>query len=84
MANPLCIMRRSAVPEGTKVSTAMAELMRRWKTTSVHLKTEEVEKTMKKYMDNLTAMGYSHEWRMNVVRSAIIGYQRVLFKEAQG
>ena len=84
MANPLCIMRRSGVPEGTKVSTAVAELLRRWKTTSVNVETREVEKITRQYMDNLTAMGYTHEWRCNVVRSALTGYQRVLHKETLG
>ena len=30
------------------------------------------------YSDNLAANGYSFEWRKNILRSALIGYQRVL------
>ena len=37
VTNPLCILRRSGIPEQFKVSTAVAEVLRRWKTSTLGL-----------------------------------------------
>ena len=80
VTNPLCILKRSALPEQVKVTTATQELLRRWKTSSLEVDTEEMEKITTRYMDNLMAMGYTLEWRVKVLKSALVGYQRILFK----
>ena len=59
-------------------------LLRRWKTSSMELRTEAMETITKKYMDNLNAMGYSQKWREGVLQSALTGYQRILCKVEQG
>ena len=84
MTNPLCILRRSGLPEQTKVSTAVSEILRRWKTCSLELRTDVLETITKSYMDNLCAMGYSQKWREEVLQSALTGYQRILHKMEQG
>ena len=62
MTNPLGILKRSAVSEGTKASTASSEVMRRLKMFSQHAKREDVEECLREYMDNLLGMGYNLEW----------------------
>ena len=42
-ANKLRILKRSAIQEGTKVATATAEFLRRWKLTSLHAPKSEFE-----------------------------------------
>ena len=81
MASELGILGRSACPEGIKVSTAVAEILRRWKNSSPYLSREESEMITIKYMDELTGMGYSKKWRENVLNSAIEGYMKVCQKE---
>ena len=81
MASELGILGRSACPEGTKVSTAVAEVLRRWKNSSPYLPREESEKITKKYMDELCEMGYSLKWRENILNSAIEGYMKVCQKQ---
>ena len=78
MANPLVILARSAVPEGTKVATMVAEIKRRWKNTWEGASTQTYEAITMKFMDNLAAMGYGLSWRKDVLMKALIGYMRVL------
>ena len=80
MTNPLGILRRSALSEGTKVSTACAEILRRLKNFSVHADKDKVEDALITYMDNLIGMGYREEWRMKVIKSTLLGYERILTK----
>ena len=61
MASPLGILERSAMGENCKVSTASAELRRRWKNTSRFCTREEFERVTRDYVDTLTASGYSRE-----------------------
>ena len=84
MTNPLCILRRSGLPEQIKVSTAVSEVLRRWKTSSLELNTNMMEEITKQYMDNLTSMGYSQKWREGILLAALTGYQRIIYKVGQG
>ena len=84
MTNPLGILRRSALSEGTKVSTACAEILRRLKNFSVHADKDKVEDALITYMDNLIGMGYREEWRMKVIKSTLLGYERILTKVDRG
>ena len=78
MANPLTMLKRSAVPEGMKISTAVQEVLRRWKNTSEGIGKRKLEEITSKYMDNLTAMGFDQKWREKVLKKALVGYKRVL------
>ena len=84
VTNPLNILRRSAMPEGLKVATTSQEILRRLKTSGEYLPKETTEEILKKYMDNLSAMGYSHAWKKKVLRTTMIGYMRVLMKSRKG
>ena len=76
MAYPLVILARSAIPEGTKVATMVAEIKRRWKNTWEGASTQIYEAITMKFMDNLAAMGYGLSWRKDVLMKALIGYMR--------
>ena len=58
MTNPLSILRRSALAEGSKVSTAASEVMRRLKNCSENVDKKTVEEVLQRYADNLIGMGY--------------------------
>ena len=84
MTNKLGILKRSAISEGTKVSTACAEVMRRLKNTSMFASREQVEEVLTEYMDNLIGMGYDEDWRTKVLSSSIKGYRRILGQVREG
>ena len=78
MASPFQILSRSAVPETIKVSTAVNEILRRWKTTSKECGQEVFREITLDYMDMLAANGYGEPWRRNVLQKALTGYMRIL------
>merc|ERR1711954_146269 len=84
MASPFGIMKRSAMMEGTKVSTASSEFRRRWKNTSVGCSQDEFEMITKGYVECLYGSVYSQEWITRVQTSAIKGYTRILDKMRRG
>ena len=53
MTNPLGMLERSAVPNTSKASTAVNEIIRRMKTHSLEVEREELERSIITYMDNL-------------------------------
>ena len=84
VSNPLTILRRSAMAEGVKVATAVQECMRRWRNSSTGLGRTSMEMITLDYMDRLTAMGYTEEWRARILEKAAIGYARILAKVEKG
>ena len=84
MANPIVILQRSALTEGTKIATKVAELHRRWKNTWEGASKEEFEAITLTFMDNLIGMGYAPNWREKVLTKALIGYKRILKKSELG
>ena len=57
-----------------KVATLSNEIVRRLKCSSTSLNTQTLESIVKNYMRNLEAMGYPLEWRIKVLKSAMVGY----------
>ena len=84
VAAKLSILQRSAMPERMKVSTMTAEVLRRLKCTSLGVGRDQQERILKDFMNDLTAMGYSHDWRTNVLESAMRGYCRILHSTRNG
>ena len=84
VAAKLTILQRSAMPERMKISTMTAEVLRRLKCTSLGVGRAKQERILKEFMNDLAAMGYPHDWRVNVLESAIKGYCRILFNTTQG
>ena len=84
MANPLVILQRSGIPEGTKVATMVAEIRRRWKNTWLGASKATYEEITKSFMDDLSAMGYTKPWKEKVLEKALVGYGRILTKVRLG
>ena len=78
MTNPLGMLKRSAISETSKESTAVNEITRRLKNMSEEIPKETVEKTLAEYMDNLAGMGYPEWWREKVLSKAMKGYSKVM------
>ena len=74
------MLKRSAMPEATKVATVASEILRRWKCSSENLSGTTVKKITKTYMDNLATMGYHYEWRRRVLTTILPGYMGMLRK----
>ena len=66
------------------MATFSNELLRRIKTTQLGVSQEDLEEILKELMDDLTAMGYTSEWREKVLKAATVGYMRILDKVSKG
>ena len=84
MTNPLGMLRRSAISEGSKISRASSETLRRITNHSVNMPKEMVDEILLEYMDNLLGMGYEEEWRLKVLTSTVRGYSRKMEKVEKG
>ena len=62
----------------------MSEIIRRLKTTSQGVGREVTEGILIDMMDDLTAMGYSEEWKEKVLKASMAGHMRVLRKVREG
>ena len=78
MTNALGMLQRFAVPDSSKVSTAVNEVVRRLKTHSLESDSQMVENCLVQYMDNLRGMGYNQAWREQVLTTAIRKYKVVM------
>ena len=84
MANKCGNLKRSGLPEQQKFNTAVQEVLRRLKNTSRELSVTEYEVRLGDYMGELAMGGYSHQWRCEVLLSAIKGYSRIWDLEVTG
>ena len=73
MASPITILRRTAMMENCKVSTASSEYRRRWKNSSKASSKESFEQITQEFTDALHGMGYSEEWVERVLLGAAKG-----------
>ena len=84
VSNRVTILHRSAMPESVKVATFSSEILRRLKTTSMLLSKEETEEVLTTFMEDMKVMGYKEDWRKKVLKSALVGYMRILGKVEKG
>ena len=77
MAAVITTLARSAAPESSKVATAVAKVLKRWKNSSTDLSKKEFEEVSLDYSDDLSAMGFNFKWRANIFRSAVTGYAKI-------
>ena len=84
VSNKFTILRQSAMPESVKVATFSNKILRRLKTSHVGANQEDMEDFILNLMDELTAMGYTQEWRERVLNAAMTGYMRLLAKVESG
>ena len=67
-----------------KRATFSSEVLRRLKTTHTNLEKEKVEDILLTFSDELNAMGYSEEWVRDTLKSAMVGYMRILHRDLEG
>ena len=60
------------------------EILRRMKTTHLGVNQSEMERILMNQMDDWKAMGYAEEWVQKVLKSATVGYMRILSKVRSG
>ena len=84
MANPVANLSASAQPEQMKVQTAVNECIRRMKNCSRDLPSAIIEDTLMTNMDELNEGGYGLHWREEVLKSAPVGFERMLKSEKDG
>ena len=84
VSNPITILQCSAMPESVKRATFSSEVLRRLKTTHTNLEKEKVEDILLTFSDELNAMGYSEEWVRDTLKSAMVGYMRILHRDLEG
>ena len=70
MANRRSNLARSGLPEGTKVATATAGVLRRMKNVSRELPEEELEAVLKTYMTELRLGKYLRNCRQDILKLA--------------
>ena len=72
------------MPESVKVATFSSEILRRLKTTSILSSKEETAEVLTTFMEDMKVMGYKEDWRKKVLKSALVGYMRILGKVEKG
>ena len=84
MASKTANKESNGLPEKTKISTVINEVLRRCKNTSRNLDDHYLENVLKDYMAELKEGGYPKSWRMEILQSALKGYARFWKLEVEG
>ena len=84
MASRLNNRYRDALPEGTKITTGVQEVLRRLRNTSRDLPPENAENIIRDYMQELREGGFPKKVRLEIVQSATVGFGRLWEKEIKG
>ena len=84
ISNPTPMNSRTAAPKKQQVQTATQEFIRRLKLTSRRLPTHHIEEILAEYSCDLKRGGYTSAWVKESMKSALIGYSRMVRNELQG
>ena len=84
MMSGLVILEKSASSQGGKMATLAQEIIRRMRNTGRDVPVEERIKYMDKYMWKLRDSGYSETVRLEIFRSGLQGYYKMVAKEFRG
>ena len=84
MASRTANKESNGLPDRTKISTAVSEIIRRCKNTSKNLPDHFLTDVLKEYMAELREGGYPKTWRLEVLQSALKGYARFWDHEVNG
>ena len=68
------IHKNSAVPEKTKVTTLVKEVLRRMKNSCKEIEVEERAEIINKFNRKMVRSGYEEEQRKNVILDGLTGY----------
>ena len=84
MASRLNNRYRGALPEGTKITTGVQEVLRRLRNTSQDLPPENAVQIIRGYMQELRVGGFPMKVRLEIVSSATVGFGRLCEREIKG
>ena len=78
------MMATSATPDKDKIQTVVNEYLWRYKNTSRELPKDSIEIIIRDYSNDLKRGGFSVSWVREALRSATIGYSRMIKGELLG
>ena len=78
------IHKKSAVPEKTKVTTLVKEVLRRMKNSCKEMEVEERAEIINKFNRKMVRSGYEEEQRKNIILDGLAGYYRGREREERG
>ena len=84
MANPLVMMECSAMPIKVKRTTLTQEVARIQRKMSRELPKETVLKNLDDFFSRMKASGYPERFRLEVVKSAVEGFEKMANTELEG
>ena len=77
MATPLVMMETSALPGNVKRNSLIQEVIRRLKNTKRSLPWEVKAEILSELSNSMRISGYSEEFRLDVIKSGIEGFERI-------
>ena len=84
MANPLLMMEMSAMPAKVKRTTLVQEVVTIMRNIRPGLPREVTEKHLNNFCRRMKASGYDQNYRFQVVKSGMMGYDKMLEEERRG
>ena len=84
MANPFVILSKSAMSDKIKRNTLVQEAIRRLRNTSRTLPWDLKAKILSEFSNKMMISGYSEQFRLEVIQSAVRGYEKQLEKHDKG
>ena len=84
MANPLMMMKNSAMPEKVKRTTLTQEGIRIMRNTSLELPWEVNADHLSNLSMRMKASGYDEKMRLEVIKSAVTGFEKMVEVEKAG
>ena len=84
MANPLLMMEMSAMPAKVKRTTLVQEVVRIRRNTRPGLPWDVTVKHLNEFCKRMKASGYNQQYRFQVLKSGMEGYEKMLETERRG
>ena len=84
MTSDFVMMKRSAMSQGTKITTLTQEVIRRERNTGRNTKLTDRVKELDKFMYKMKRSGYSEIERKEVLEAGLVGYYKKVKRELDG
>ena len=84
MAPPTTILNRSAMPTRVKWNNNVQQSIRRLRNTRPRLHAETRNQLMEEWAEVMMVSGYTENHRKEAIQSAVVGYERMIERDAKG